>query len=95
MQLKKMKDSIVKEIRLVGTPSPEKATSPRYRPSGVAGDTDNQQDPRTALLLQAAKTVSWVEKVYFMQAVHLLFVLHLFVVSTAYPNVPALLHGPR
>ena len=81
MQLKQMKDSIVKEIRLVGTPSPDKGASPRYRPSNVADDNENQQDPDAVLLLQAAKTISWVEKVYFMQAVHL-FCIGIFKMST-------------
>ena len=68
LQLKQMRDSIVKEIRIAGTP-PSKTSSPRYRHDNV----DNErQDPKDAiLLLQAAKTVSWVEKVYFMQAIHL------------------------
>ena len=62
LQLKQMRDSIVKEIRIAGTP-PSKTSSPRYRHDNV----DNErQDPKDAiLLLQAAKTVSWVEKVYF------------------------------
>ena len=76
LQLKQMRDSLVKEIRLAG--SPPSKTSPatqRYfrQENGYSADVD-ESNPDSILLLQAAKTVSWVQKVYWFQALHLLCV---------------------
>ena len=76
LQLKQMRDSLVREIRLAG--SPPSKTSPatqRYfrQENGYSADVD-ESNPDSILLLQAAKTVSWVQKVYWFQALHLLCV---------------------